>query len=281
MGIKFLCPNGHKLNVKSFLGGKKAICPKCGVRVIVPSPDQAVAVDDQEPAAEAISSDPLPEPKVSQPKTAVSTTAAVPLPEALQAPPLDPIGEAPSAVWYVRPATGGQFGPASGEIMRAWIDAGRVGASSLVWRAGWPEWRSAAATFPQLASYLASPEVAILPAQGAAIGHGQSPILNANGMVVPVGGGLPKGQLVEHVAAGMPQLPRAAEPISVVPPPDKPLRRRRHNKDMSIIYSSILAVVSIILVILLVLLFRSQNAAAEKKPEVTTKHRSADRSSQS
>ena len=74
---------------------------------------------------------------------------------------VDPIDEAPGAVWYVRPATGGQFGPASGEIMRTWIDEGRVGASSLVWRAGWAEWRPAAATFPQLAGCWRSPAVAV------------------------------------------------------------------------------------------------------------------------
>jgi hypothetical protein len=37
MGIRFLCPNGHRLNVKSFLAGKRAICPDCGARVVVPS----------------------------------------------------------------------------------------------------------------------------------------------------------------------------------------------------------------------------------------------------
>jgi hypothetical protein len=36
MGIKFLCPHGHKLNVKSFLAGKKGVCPECGERFIVP-----------------------------------------------------------------------------------------------------------------------------------------------------------------------------------------------------------------------------------------------------
>ena len=62
----------------------------------------------------------------------------------------DAIREAPDAMWYVRPASGGQFGPASGEIMRSWLDDGRVGGTSLVWRAGWPEWRAAASVFPQL-----------------------------------------------------------------------------------------------------------------------------------
>jgi hypothetical protein len=37
MGIRFLCPNGHKLHVKSFLAGKRGVCPKCGVSVIIPN----------------------------------------------------------------------------------------------------------------------------------------------------------------------------------------------------------------------------------------------------
>ena len=51
MGIKFFCPNGHKLNVKSFLSGKKAICPQCGAKVTVPAQSQPAAAgadaDDQ------------------------------------------------------------------------------------------------------------------------------------------------------------------------------------------------------------------------------------------
>src|SRR5438045_907461 len=36
MGIKFLCPNGHKMNVKAFLAGKRGKCPKCGASVRIP-----------------------------------------------------------------------------------------------------------------------------------------------------------------------------------------------------------------------------------------------------
>ena len=36
MGIKFFCPQGHKLHVKSFLSGKKGICPHCGAKVRIP-----------------------------------------------------------------------------------------------------------------------------------------------------------------------------------------------------------------------------------------------------
>ena len=37
MGIRFYCPNGHKLNVKAFLAGKRGICPFCGAKVRIPA----------------------------------------------------------------------------------------------------------------------------------------------------------------------------------------------------------------------------------------------------
>ena len=36
MGIRFFCPQGHKLNVKSFLAGKIGVCPHCDARVKIP-----------------------------------------------------------------------------------------------------------------------------------------------------------------------------------------------------------------------------------------------------
>jgi hypothetical protein len=53
---------------------------------------------------------------------------------------LDPIDEAPGALWYVRPASGGQYGPANGELLRRWIAEGRVPTTSYVWREGWSDW---------------------------------------------------------------------------------------------------------------------------------------------
>jgi hypothetical protein len=43
MGIRFSCPSGHKLNVKSFLAGKRAICPECGAKVMVPETSEVSA----------------------------------------------------------------------------------------------------------------------------------------------------------------------------------------------------------------------------------------------
>ena len=36
MGIRFYCPNGHKLHVKEFQAGRRGVCPYCGVDVDIP-----------------------------------------------------------------------------------------------------------------------------------------------------------------------------------------------------------------------------------------------------
>jgi len=36
MGIRFYCPNGHKLHVKAFQAGMRGICPYCGAKVQIP-----------------------------------------------------------------------------------------------------------------------------------------------------------------------------------------------------------------------------------------------------
>jgi hypothetical protein len=244
MGIRFYCPNGHKLNVKAFQAGRQGICPYCGVSVQIPlestrpsskelrdqhdyplspgpsespspgrqassgtmpktaepigtpfqtpvlpqtpaaSPTQTfVAAMPPETAAPAVVSAPMvamayaaPQPAASAPSAAAQRTpvsapqtqpawppgltraeplvsAATPAPAVAPTPPAlvgDPLTESPGAVWYVRPASGGQFGPATADVMRGWLGEGRVGADTLVWREGWREWQEASATFPQL-----------------------------------------------------------------------------------------------------------------------------------
>jgi hypothetical protein len=202
MGIKFHCPNGHKLNVKAFLAGKKGVCPKCGTRLRIPDSSEPGLGDDdvddsdtgKTPAgstyrgpmpapaataaaiapkvAEAQLPKPAPAPINARPTAAPqavptvampSPTAAMPgvmpgpvaatVPAAVRSPtPGDPIAEAPAAVWYVRPPSGGQFGPARGDVMRKWIAEGRVSSDSLVWRDGWTDWQTAGKLFPNLQS---------------------------------------------------------------------------------------------------------------------------------
>jgi hypothetical protein len=74
--------------------------------------------------------------------------APAPVPSSVVA--ADPISENPMATWFVRPPSGGQFGPARGEVMRKWLDEGRVTRDSLVWREGWTDWLAATEVFPSL-----------------------------------------------------------------------------------------------------------------------------------
>jgi len=62
--------------------------------------------------------------------------------------------EEPNATWYVRPPSGGQYGPASTAELQEWIIQGRVAASALLWRDGWPQWRDASDALPEMAASL-------------------------------------------------------------------------------------------------------------------------------
>lgn len=218
MGIRFLCPTcGHKLNVKSFLAGKRGVCPQCGIGLNIPLESQVnrdgtpltgggaeqsiEAAADEKPTVDVPTAVPTavptggsPLPAAGQPVVPVRPASPTPLGSPLTNPsgsasPLagaanspvavpirpaapihtqaanvatpapveaqppahsDPIDESPDSVWYVRPPSGGQYGPARGEILRKWISEGRVSADSLVWREGWDDWLNAADVFPNL-----------------------------------------------------------------------------------------------------------------------------------
>ncbi len=72
----------------------------------------------------------------------------------------DLLAEAGSAAWFVRPPSGGQFGPATAEILRTWLAEGRLTADTLLWREGWQDWREASEVFPQLSPKLTIPGLA-------------------------------------------------------------------------------------------------------------------------
>jgi hypothetical protein len=168
MGIKFHCPNGHKLNVKSFLAGKKGVCPKCGTKFRIPAESEPALRNSE---VEETESEHVEEGKggngapVTAGAVAATASAGPPIPVATAeagstrpaapfagSPSADPIAEAPAAIWYVRPPSGGQYGPAKGDVMRKWLSEGRVSSDSLVWREGWTDWQAAGKLFPSLQS---------------------------------------------------------------------------------------------------------------------------------
>ena len=141
MGIRFLCPNGHRLNVKADLAGKRASCPECGVKLTIPASTILAA-------------------------RAGSVVAPAPAIVVDRPPP-------PSAAWYLRTTVGEQLGPATEAQFCTWISAGRVTADAHVWRDGWTEWKLARdaadalpmplAAVPVSATPVAAPPLAVAP----------------------------------------------------------------------------------------------------------------------
>ncbi|MFZ1932522.1 MAG: DUF4339 domain-containing protein [Thermoguttaceae bacterium] len=164
MGIRFFCPNGHKLNVKDFQAGRTGICPCCGVKMPIPlestrrSSKQERSLQRGGDTMAALASETMaPQPAETAPvscdvlgDTPVFADAKTGTVAAKRVNSRDPLAEAGDAVWYVHPPSGGQFGPAAADVMRAWIAEGRISVDSLVWHEGWRNWQMAGKVFPQL-----------------------------------------------------------------------------------------------------------------------------------
>jgi hypothetical protein len=167
MGIKFRCPNGHKLNVKTHQAGKKGYCPKCKSQVDIPLKSTRKGKAEREAAHQAAQAQGTgPSETVSVGASTATPPAAIPvatriaplvevptasLPTTPPAVASDPLAVNPNLVWYVRSTSGNQFGPAKGELFKSWIQEGRVEPDSLVWQEGWDDWKQGAEIFPQLA----------------------------------------------------------------------------------------------------------------------------------
>lgn len=324
MGIKFLCPHGHKLNVKTFLAGKKGVCPECGERFVVPlesQPKQRVASigvssalqagvqaaheglpggmhdghvmatrDEHEPAvvgqaapgqAVMVPSAGLPAsggqvlggqvvggPTAGSWASAPAAYAAAPVaapaglpvgvaPQTYAAPaPLDPLTEAPQATWYVRPPSGGQFGPAKSDLLRRWIGEGRVSADSLVWREDWPDWRTAGGLLPGVGDAPApapvkSPLPVAAPAYGAAAPSvlGSQPAATMAGPAAPLtamGGG---AAVMSGAPAGGASVASAATA--------RPIVGRRPRSQYGLLIVIMLALIAILLLVALVYVIKS------------------------
>lgn len=52
--------------------------------------------------------------------------------------------------WYVRPPSGGQFGPADTTLLATWIDENRITADSYLWRDGMEQWQLASELLPEV-----------------------------------------------------------------------------------------------------------------------------------
>jgi hypothetical protein len=155
-----------------------------------------------------------------------------------------PVASPSASVWYVRPKSGGQYGPATDEVFRHWIREGRVAADAHVWRDGWSDWRlarDASGELPVPLDELAAPtgSVGAWPVPGAAVSQPAEP---------------PK------VAAVSPDVPEVGE--AAMQPASRYLasRKRATQRQMLIAVWMLVAIV-VLTGILAWVLLRGDNAA--------------------
>lgn len=193
MGIRFYCPNGHKMNVKSYLAGKIGFCPECGARMQIPYEDTRPSskalkdagvnpathptaapantaneiLSETSPggifASNGTADTPADSPTTLPSETSGNATTPVPVPispepTALQTAPSIPPGVNPlltdnTLVWYLHIPGGTQYGPVASEVVATWIRERRIAPDMLVWREDWPEWKEAKAVFPEVLQY--------------------------------------------------------------------------------------------------------------------------------
>lgn len=139
------------MNVKAFLAGKCGICPECDVRFIIPAVSGGmVPAIDEATAQELEASSSNPSPAQSVPAAQiVAATPEVTAPNQtatatdVSSPPVPPPPpkESTDLLWYVRTSLGDQYGPATTDVFRRWVEEGRVSEECFVWRSDWPDWK--------------------------------------------------------------------------------------------------------------------------------------------
>jgi hypothetical protein len=153
----------------------------------------------------------------------------------------DPLVEAPNAVWYVRPPSGGQFGPAKSDVMRRWVDEGRVTPDSLVWREGWPDWKQAQTVFPRYSAMPATtPMMGAMPGlpvgMAAPVGYAAGPMMPGMAGTVPAG----------MAPAMMPGMPMLGEPMAGATGRRTVYRRRSNTLAVAVIIVLVLALLALV-----------------------------------
>lgn len=169
MGIRFSCPHGHQLNVKSHLAGRKGRCPKCGVSVLIPNlPDSdstaeipKIIVSPEKSQAAKKKSRPAEEESVKEKLRVRENLQTLEKTDSREDSELFRSGKRlssrelladPDSVWYVQSPEGPQFGPATGAVIENWITQRRIAPNMLVWKDGWTNWIEARNAFPELAA---------------------------------------------------------------------------------------------------------------------------------
>jgi hypothetical protein len=145
MGIRFFCPNGHKLHVKSLLAGLKGYCPQCGAELIIPLTSTRRSSRE---GGGLINTDSESEPQNSTNQNTQLNSNTTPNNNLISQ---NPILQDPNIEWYIfNPENEKQQGPLTNQIMKKLIQQHQIKPLFLIWHDGMQEWTTASTIFPEL-----------------------------------------------------------------------------------------------------------------------------------
>jgi hypothetical protein len=151
MGIRFKCHHCQaSLNIKAELANKRGVCPQCHGRFRIPANSQklSLALDDNAlkpsiPSSHGAPSDSSTtkqqeiQPRLPSQATKTDSDSDTPRSELPASEPL----------YFVRPPSGGEYGPANKETIELWISQRRITGETLICQVGLTQWKKAREVF--------------------------------------------------------------------------------------------------------------------------------------
>ncbi|MDR1485581.1 MAG: DUF4339 domain-containing protein [Planctomycetaceae bacterium] len=151
MGIRFFCPNGHKLHVKSQLAGLRGFCPECGIDLVVPM--ESTRRSSKEGGGLIINSDSKTKNNSNQnlqPNIFAMFNDSANNPNNTGI-AQNPLLQDQSVEWYIcNPEDGQQQGPLKSQAIQKLIQQRQIQSNFFIWYEGLTDWVLANSIFPEL-----------------------------------------------------------------------------------------------------------------------------------
>ncbi len=151
MGIRFKCHHCQApLNIKTELANKRGVCPECRGKFRIPSEDQELSLSLNEAAqapSKALSEDEsvIASNATNQERHPFANSQVTTNSASFDSPESESITNEP--LYFVRPPSGGEYGPAGKETIELWISQRRITGETLMCLVGTSQWKKAKEVF--------------------------------------------------------------------------------------------------------------------------------------
>jgi hypothetical protein len=156
MGIRFKCHHCQApLNIKTELANKRGVCPQCQGKFRIPSESQGHSLSLDQSASTLSNPTPIAESDLARSgakKLERKQVSGVSLPS--QATETDASSDTPNRdshagelLYFVRPPSGGEYGPANKMTIELWIAQRRITGETLICQIGSSQWKKAKEVF--------------------------------------------------------------------------------------------------------------------------------------